>query len=150
MKVVINTCFGGFSLSAKATKRLAELEGKECYFFVGGLNEPYKEIPIEETRSVHCLMWVAFSVKNPSDILPENREMKDNLKFNKIWETIYITNSPDDRTNPNLIKVVEELNEEANGTCADLKVVVIPDGVEYEIYEYDGNESVHEKHRSWY
>ena len=33
MKVVINTCFGGFGLSNKAIKRYLELEGKECYFY---------------------------------------------------------------------------------------------------------------------
>jgi len=32
-KIVINTCFGGFSLSPKAIKRISELKGKECYFF---------------------------------------------------------------------------------------------------------------------
>lgn len=33
MKVVINACFGGFSLSALATKRYFELKGRPCYFF---------------------------------------------------------------------------------------------------------------------
>lgn len=33
MKVVINSRHGGYGLSAKAMKRLAELNGEECYFF---------------------------------------------------------------------------------------------------------------------
>jgi uncharacterized protein with von Willebrand factor type A (vWA) domain len=56
----------------------------------------------------------------------------------------------DDRSNPDLIKVVEKLGRKANGALAELQIVEIPDNVEYEINEYDGIESVHEVHRSWY
>ncbi len=44
----------------------------------------------------------------------------------------------DDRTNPKLIAVVEQLGEQANGGAADLRVVEIPDGVQWHIEEYDG------------
>jgi hypothetical protein len=54
-----------------------------------------------------------------------------------------------ERTDPNLVKVVEELGKEANGEYADLGIVNIPDGVQWEIDYYDGRESVHEVHRSW-
>ena len=54
-----------------------------------------------------------------------------------------------DRADPALVQVVEELGEKANGRCAKLKVVDIPDDIEYYIDEYDGIESVHEKHRIW-
>ena len=54
-----------------------------------------------------------------------------------------------DRTNPRLVKCVEELGEEASGGLSSLKVVEIPDGVEWEIAEYGGLESVVEKHRKW-
>ena len=54
------------------------------------------------------------------------------------------------RDNPIVVRVVEELGpQEASGFCADLKVVEIPDGVEFEVEEYDGNEWVAEKHRTW-
>lgn len=33
MEIVINVCYGGFSLSPEATKLLAAKKGKECYFF---------------------------------------------------------------------------------------------------------------------
>ena len=55
----------------------------------------------------------------------------------------------EDRENPKLIEVVEALGEKVNGSSAQLKVVEIPDGVEYEIDNYDGVESIHEKHRMW-
>lgn len=43
----------------------------------------------------------------------------------------------------------EALGEAADGGCASLKVVEIPDGTDYEIGEYDGMEHVAEKHRTW-
>ena len=54
------------------------------------------------------------------------------------------------RTDPRLIAAVEKIGyEKANGDLADLEIVEIPDDVEWEIQEYDGWESIHEKHRSW-
>jgi hypothetical protein len=41
------------------------------------------------------------------------------------------------------------LGEKANGSCASLKVVEIPDGVEWVVEEYYGTEWVAEKHRTW-
>lgn len=56
----------------------------------------------------------------------------------------------DIRNDPVLIEVVEELGKRANGCCASLKIVEIPDDVKWEIEEYDGNEWIAEKHRKWY
>lgn len=54
------------------------------------------------------------------------------------------------RDDPKLVECVETLGSEvASGFCAQIKVVEIPDGVDWEIDEYDGNESVEECHRSW-
>lgn len=55
----------------------------------------------------------------------------------------------EDRTNPKLVECVETLGEDANGAAGELEVVEIPDGVDYEISEYDGVETIHERHRSW-
>jgi len=54
------------------------------------------------------------------------------------------------RTDPDLVAAVEELgSEKASGAYAKLEVVTIPDGIDWEIDEYDGMERVEEKHRSW-
>jgi hypothetical protein len=53
------------------------------------------------------------------------------------------------RNDPNLVNVVEILQEKANGDCAELKIVEIPDDVEPELQEYDGWETFVEPHRSW-
>jgi hypothetical protein len=37
----------------------------------------------------------------------------------------------------------------ANGAHANLKIVEVPPDVEWQIEEYDGNEWVAEKHRTW-
>ena len=56
----------------------------------------------------------------------------------------------EDRNNPLLVEVVETLGSKmASGRYASLKVVEIPDGIEWEIDEYDGAESIHEVHQSW-
>lgn len=48
-----------------------------------------------------------------------------------------------------LVATVKALGEEANGDYADLKVVIIPDDVEWTVHEYDGTEWVAEAHRTW-
>ena len=54
------------------------------------------------------------------------------------------------RADPRLIKAIEKLGEErASGRLARVVIVDIPDDVKWEIGDYDGQESVHEKHRSW-
>lgn len=53
------------------------------------------------------------------------------------------------RDDSKLVECVEKLGEEANGTYAELKVVEIPDDVNWEIGEYDGLEWVEEVHRRW-
>lgn len=55
----------------------------------------------------------------------------------------------EDRSDPDLIAVVEEMGEGANGEYARLKVVEIPDYVDWYIEEYDGLEWVAEAHRTW-
>jgi hypothetical protein len=54
-----------------------------------------------------------------------------------------------ERDDPALIEVVERLGQEADGEFADLKIVEIPDDVEWQVEEYDGLEHVAEKHRIW-
>ncbi len=53
------------------------------------------------------------------------------------------------RDDERLVQVVEELRAAANGHAADLKVVEIPDGVEWVINKTDGVEHVSEVHRTW-
>jgi hypothetical protein len=54
-----------------------------------------------------------------------------------------------ERDDENLIAVVEKFEDRAWGKFAELSIVEIPDGVEWQIDEYDGIEWVAEKHRTW-
>jgi hypothetical protein len=53
------------------------------------------------------------------------------------------------RDDPILVQVVEQLGDLANTKYSNLKVVEIPNNVEWYISEYDGIEHVAEKHRTW-
>lgn len=54
-----------------------------------------------------------------------------------------------ERNDPLLIQIVEEMGTEADGDYACLEVVEIPDDVDWYIVEYDGNEHIAERHRTW-
>jgi hypothetical protein len=155
MKIVVNKCFGGFSLSALAVKRVAELEGKPAYFFKSEFkgNKSY-HIPIDIEDCEKSLFFSAYTVQNPDEYTATNKDwhsMTDEEKseHNRKYDEISLNNRPDDRTDKLLVQVVEELGDKANGSCAKLEIIEIPDDVDWQIDEYDGLESVHEKHRSW-
>ena len=54
-----------------------------------------------------------------------------------------------DREDPDLIWAVETLGNDSGTAWSKLKVVSIPNDVQYTIVDYDGVESVHEVHRKW-
>ncbi len=53
------------------------------------------------------------------------------------------------RDDPYLVKIVKDMGMSANGNHANLAIVEVPGDVEWQIEEYDGNEWVAEKHRTW-
>jgi len=64
----------------------------------------------------------------------------------------YISNYDhyDDRADPDLIAVIEEMGQASWGWAAEIDIVEIPDDVKWHISEYDGLEHVAENHRTWY
>ncbi len=138
MKVVINVCFGVYSLSPAGVRRLAELKGKKCYFFRNDYSSgKYVLAPLkdEEIENKPSMFFSAFTVPYP----PSDAEYHEH----------YIDTRPEPRNDPDLVRVVEELGDKANGDCAKLRVVEIPDGTDFEIQEYDGNEHIAERHNTW-
>src|ERR1700690_1726237 len=151
MKVVINACFGGFGLSPLAIKRWAELKGRPCYFFTN-VREPldlHKYVPITLEQTEKEFMWFAFDTSNVEDFTIASNWHDLSIEQRGIENEKYSQHSlygrDIERTDLDLIRVVEELGDKANGKFANLSVVEIPDGIEWEIDEYDGNETVEEK-----
>ena len=135
MKVVINRCYGGFSLSHLAVKEYLKRKGKECFFYVNNFDEPYKKVNEPDEKS----MFISYSTKDLG-----------NLTTWEEFEEFYFSCRNIDRDDEDLIAVVELLGEKANGRFSQLKIVEMPDGISWEIDEYDGLETVEEKHRSWF
>jgi hypothetical protein len=136
MKIVINNCFGGYGLSHKAIMLYADKVGLELYAFV-------------ETRYSNGTLTPKYMPYKEGDKAFIVHYATKPLKDGKYQEGTFWNVDNIERTDPNLIEVVQELGDEASDKYADLKIIEIPDGIEYIIEEYDGLESVHEAHRSW-
>jgi len=62
----------------------------------------------------------------------------------------YVGSDDKNRADPKLIAAIEKVGlEKASGKLASIEIVEIPDGIEWHIHDYDGQESVRENHRSW-
>ncbi|HYQ47097.1 MAG TPA: hypothetical protein VER11_34240 [Polyangiaceae bacterium] len=147
MKIAINTCYGGFSLSPEATLELWKRGG------------PVEATPIDEYFGVD-------KGKSPGEPCGKNESLarwREYLASDRKRSSFVTVFSPDEslalyagrlsgdamRADPILVKLIEEMGDAANGDCAEIKIVDVPDGVDWEISEYDGLEHVAEKHRSW-
>ena len=115
MKIVINRCYGGFSIS------------KEC-----------------------CKFMAARGNKQAAAELLECNQSKDKHWYGYGYCSKGGFSDGYNREDPDLIAAVEELgSKKASGGLSNLVIVEIPDGIQYQIDEYDGQESIHEQHRSW-
>jgi len=54
------------------------------------------------------------------------------------------------RDDPVLVSIVQEMGEAADGPLASLRVVQLPADVDWQVEEYDGQEWVAERHRTWH
>lgn len=144
MKVAINAKHGGFTLSADGLKRYIELGGTHVstYENEGWPGSPELQNMHNEAMAHLIDVGDGFSkVKNPG-LFHEPQLYKDGV--------IYGYDGGDEyRNEPALIQTIEEMGGAAGTRLSDLKIVEIPDGVEFQIEEYDGLEWVAEKHRVW-
>lgn len=135
-EVIINSCYGGFGLSPKAIKRYLELKGKECFVYLNNVKLETDE-KIEKNKN---RMFLEYYTKDFGEIVAYDENIKE-FRF-----SIYDL----DREDKDLIRVIKELGVKADGTFSKLKIIEIPEDIEYTIEEYDGIESIEEVHRSWY
>ena len=147
MKIVINKCFGGFGLSDKAYEKLIEW-GVPVRKYVEEERDPetklYKPQPLNDGEVIFDRELTPLGESNFNDIYWKFKgtEARTNQRY---WDTW----TRQSRTHPIIIRLVEELGDKASGWAAELKVVEIPDGTDYEVNEYDGLEHIAEKHQTW-
>ena len=120
MKVVINRCYGGFSLSDQAFEMLLQRKGIE-----------YDKVKAD--HAFHSNHWNYYAKGHAGDDIHY-------LSYYSLTE---------DRADPDLVAIVELLGTEAGGSYSQLGIVEIPDDVKFHISEYDGFEHVAEDHRTW-
>lgn len=146
-EVVINACFGGFSLSAEAEVAYLARKGKQAFFYIPDRDSPggygkrdYVRVEAKDTHSV-----ISHTV------MTEN--IGDRVAPDVFWpgdgHPAYWYGGDLERDDPDLVAVVRELGAKASGRFASLSIVEIPDHVQWEIEEYDGLEHVAENHRTW-
>jgi hypothetical protein len=128
-------------LSVDGLLAYGKRKGMDIYFYDSEYpRDVYKKYTVEEAKKK------SFP---PLTFTKDLGETFTSQEFNTINKEHYFYYRDIERHDPDLIAVVEELGEAADGSCSKLKVVEVPDGVEYEIEEYDGNEWVAEVHRRW-
>jgi len=133
-EIVINNCFGGFGLSMLAELEYLKLKGKKAYFYKDGtLDKPFRRVNGDDSN-----MFFHTVTKDLGNS-PTSEEV------NKY----YFSGRDIERDDENLIKVVKKLKEKANGDCAELKIVKIPENIKWHIHEYDGSEHIAENHETW-
>lgn len=135
-RIVINKCYGGFGLSNQAILALYRRKHPEVkeYFFY---EEDYDDGSYRCRRS---------SLENADMIL--TKDLGDEFTYKAFYKDLDDINiSPlfadrVERHDPDLIAVVEQLGEKANGSFAELRIKEIPDDEKYIINEYDGLETI--------
>lgn len=137
MKVILNKCYGGFGVSQEAYELYAKKKGIELFAYK---LEYRNGKPIYRKTDTGSSIFTINFTKDFGDYI----EMSDD-DFDKY----YLNLDESHREDPVLIEVVEELGKKANGPFGELVIVDIPDGMEYEIDDYDGVETLHQKVEKW-
>jgi hypothetical protein len=119
-KIAINRCFGGFGLSDEAFEKLLTRKGIE-----------FEKVVEPEKSSLFGTTYFEVGHVGEDD------------------HYLYEHQFCDKRDDPDLIAVIEEMGDAANGFAAEIAIMQIPSDVEWHIAEYDGLEHVAENHRTW-
>lgn len=122
MKIVINTCWGGFGLSHEAMKEYARRKELQMTYEKDSFGDYDYGIVNEKGEGFYDYAGMNCDYFSAGDIY---------------------------RNDPVLVEVVETMGKASFGGYAKLEVVEIPDGIKWTINDYDGMESIEEVHKSW-
>jgi len=109
-KIVLNNCYGGFSLSNEATELYFELSGETPHIVTEGDNKYYYRMPDWDIFLADGCVVDEFTVSRTDPILVE------------------------------VVEQFTKAESEAGGNCSQLIVLDIPAGSHYRIRDYDGRE----------
>jgi hypothetical protein len=165
MKVVLNKCYGGFGVSLECLWALIQRgsKGVEVHDIPDyyGANNPNFADRWRESWEKDLAEMKAEKYRKRPDWLPGGwlasslESTLYNVDEMKVYGydrgNQYIEGSlVRSRCNPDLIDLIEKNGSEwASSDMGELRVVEIPDGIQWEIDEYDGIERIDEVHRSW-
>jgi len=136
MNVIINSCYGGFGISLFALKLLVERNSKIVE------KKEYKS-PTDVTKSWDKLHEFEDGYQSRGW---GNYLIKDGYEY-----SLMSGYEDEVRTDKDLIDILEEYgSKKISGEYAELRIIEIPDGIDFIIHEYDGMEHVAEEHRTWY
>ena len=149
MEVVVNKCYGGFGLSHEAVMLYAKYKGITLYPWIDDIS---KEVYKDKATLDNPEMMIHYTTVPEAEyeaIVKEEKGKPVGVGRFKKSSSAYFSDRDIERTDPILIRVVRELGKRANSRLSELKVVKIPDDIEYQIEEYDGVEWIAEEHRTW-
>ena len=135
-KVILNKCFGGFGLSKEAYELYAKKKGISVFHYTQeNLKKEIYTYATDDNRTFDFYFTKDFG----DNVYISDEDFKK--YFLKLDEKF--------REDKTLIEVVEELGEKANAFYSNLKIVEIPDDLDYVIDNYDGIETLHQKVQEW-
>lgn len=143
MKIAVNKCWGGFGLSKEVQALYMEKKyGVDNIYYYETSGWSGKKSTKEDFIKQDDLHYISITTTDCGE------EFDDYRKFNVVWFDDF-NDSIKFRSDPVLIKVLEDLGDDANGHFAAIEIVDVPDDANVYIDNYDGMETVEEKHRSW-
>ena len=135
-KVILNKCFGGFGLSKEAYELYAKKKGISVFHYTQeNLKKEIYTYATDDNRTFDFYFTKDFG---------DNVYISD-----EDFKKYFLKLDEDFREDKTLIEVVEELGEKANAFYSNLKIVEIPDDLDYVIDNYDGIETLRQKVQEW-
>lgn len=152
MKIVINTCYGGFGLSPEAEQEYARLKNLKLYYYKQTSSKYDLNKPKSKRKDVFKRVDNATTgtTEDAFVLYTFTKDYGPQVEKLPMDENTYFASYDIPRDDPCLIQVVETMGvSKASGRYAELKIVEIPDKIEWRIEEYDGIEHVAQAHQTW-